>query len=146
MTAPTDITTASRDFFDANVLVYAYDPRNPVKQRRALDLLANALANDTGVLSAQVLAEFFNTVTRKLPAPLSVTDAEQAIARFAAMPVVPLDLAVVQRAVSVCQRYQISYWDAQIIAAAASAGCARIISEDLNSGQSYAGVVVVNPF
>lgn len=146
MTAPTNITTASRDFFDANVLVYAYDPRNPVKQQRALDLLDNALANATGVLSAQVLAEFFNTVTRKLPAPLSVADAEQAIARFAAMPVVPLDLALVQRAVSVCQRYQISYWDAQIIAAAASAGCARIISEDLNSGQPYSGVVVVNPF
>lgn len=146
MTAPTDITTASRDFFDANVLVYAYDPRNPVKRQRALDLLDNALANDTGVLSAQVLAEFFNTVTRKLPAPLSVADAEQALARFAAMPVVPLDLALVQQAVSVCQRYQISYWDAQIIAAAASAGCARIISEDLNPGQSYAGVVIANPF
>ena len=146
MIGPTDIIMTSRDFFDANVLVYAYDPRNPVKQQRALDLLADALANDTGVLSAQVLAEFFNAVTRKLPSPLSIADAEQAIARFALMPVVPLDLALMQRAVKVCQRYQIAYWDAQIVAAAAIAGCARIISEDLNPGQSYDGVVVVNPF
>lgn len=146
MTAPTDITMTSRDFFDANVLVYAYDPRDPVKQQRALDLLTDAMANDTGILSAQVLAEFFNAITRKMPAPLSVADAEQAIVRFAAMPVVPLDLDLVQRAVSVCQRYQISYWDAQIVAAATGAGCARIISEDLNPGQSYDGVVVVNPF
>ena len=146
MTAPTDITMASRDFFDANVLVYAYDPRDPVKQQRALDLLTDAMANDTGILSAQALAEFFNAITRKMPAPLSIADAEQAIVRFAAMPVVPLDLDLVQRAVSVCQRYQISYWDAQIVAAAAGAGCARIISEDLNPGQSYDGVVVVNPF
>lgn len=146
MTAPTGIAMSSRDFFDANVLVYMYDPRDPVKQQRASDLLADAMANDTGMLSAQVLAEFFNAVTRKLPAPLAVGEAEQAIARFAVMPVVPLDLALVQRAVSVCQRYRISYWDAQIVAAAAIAGCARIISEDLNTGQSYDGVVVVNPF
>ena len=78
MTGPTDITMTSRGFFDANVLVYAYDPRDPAKQQRALDLLADALANDTGVLSAQVLAEFFNAVTRKLPSPLSIADTEQA--------------------------------------------------------------------
>ena len=146
MTAPTTTTMTSRDFFDANVLVYAYDPRDLLKRQRASDLLADALANDTGILSAQVLAEFFNAITRKLPAPLSIEEAGQAIARFAVMPVVPLDLALVQRAVSLCRRYQISYWDAQIVAAAAGAGCARIISEDLNPGQSYDGVVVVNPF
>ena len=116
------------------------------RRQRALDLLADASANDTGILSAQVLAEFFNAITRKLPAPLSIEEAGQAIAQFALMPVVPLDLALVQQAVSICQRYQISYWDAQIVAAAARAGCARIISEDLNPGQSYDGVVVVNPF
>ena len=146
MTAPITTTMTNRDFFDANVLVYVYDPRDPLKQQRALYLLTAALANDTGILSAQVLAEFFNAITRKLPAPLSIEEAGQAIARFALMPVVPLDLALVQRAVSLCQRYQISYWDAQIVAAAAGAGCARIISEDLNPGQSYDGVVVVNPF
>lgn len=146
MTAPTATTTTGRDFFDANVLVYMYDPRNPVKRQRALDLLADAMANDTGILSAQVLAEFFNAVTRKLPVPLSIDEAAQAVARFSVMPVVPLDLALVQRAVSLCQRYQISYWDAQIVAAAARAGCPRIISEDLNPGQPYDSVIVMNPF
>ena len=100
------------------------------------------MANDTGALSAQVLGEFFNTVTRRLPNRLSVEEAMQVIEQVSALPVVEL----VQLAVSTCQRYQISHWDSLIIAAAERAGCGRILSEDLNAGQEYNGVVAVNPF
>ena len=146
MTGRTATTTGSRDFFDANILVYAYDPRDQRKQRIAQRLLSDAVANDNGVLSAQVLGEFFNVATRRLPNRLSIEEATQAIEEISILPVVALDLTLVRRAVETCGRYQISYWDALIIAAAERADCTRIFSEDLNAGQLYNGVVVVNPF
>ena len=91
------------------------------------------------VVSALVLAEFFNTTIKRIPNPISVAEAEDVISLFSDFAVIALDLALVREAVSVYGRYQISYWDALIIAAAKRAGCARIISEDLNPGQSYHG-------
>ena len=138
--------TTGRDFFDTNALVYAYDRRYPVKRAQALDLLGGAMEGEAGVVSAQVLGEFFNTVTRRIPDPLSGEEAEQIIAHIAILPVVEIDFTLVQRAIGTCRRYQISYWDALIVAAAERAACARILSEDLNPGQSYNGIPVVNPF
>ena len=139
-----------RDFFDTNVLIYAIDRSEPEKQSRARALLRSAVENGTGVLSAQVLGEFFtlsiSTSPRHTRQPISRAEAEQVIERLSVLPVIPLDLPLVQRAVSTCQRYQISYWDALIIAAAERANCTRIFSEDLNTGQEYNGVVVFNPF
>ena len=144
MTDPSAYT--SRNFLDTNVLVYGYDRRDPAKMARALDLLSDAIESGTGVVSAQVLSEFFNVVTRRLPDPLSFEVAGTIVGEVAAMPVVEIDAALVQRAIGVCRRYRISYWDALIVAAAERARCSRILSEDLNPGQSYDGVVVVNPF
>ena len=144
MTDPSAYT--SRNFLDTNVLVYGYDRRDPAKMARALDLLSDAIESGTGVVSAQVLSEFFNVVTRRLPNPLSFEVAGTIVGEIAAMPVVEIDAALVQRAIGVCRRYRISYWDALIVAAAERARCSRILSEDLNPGQSYDGVVVVNPF
>ena len=146
MNGPSATTTENRDFFDANILVYAHDPRDQRKRAIARRLLDAAIVNGTGALSAQVLGEFFNAATRRLPNRLSIDEALQAIEQVSVMPVVSLDLSLVRRAVSTSRRYQISYWDALIIAAAEQAVCARIVSEDLNSGQVYNGVVVFNPF
>ena len=109
MTDRTASTTASRDFFDANILVYAHDPRDPRKRAIAQRLLADAMANGDGALSAQVLGEFFNTATRRLPNPLSVEEALQVIEQISVLPVVALDLELVRQAVNTSQRYQISY-------------------------------------
>ena len=141
MTAMTE-----RTFIDTNVLVYAYDRRDPVKQSQALELLGAGIEEQTAVVSAQVLGEFFNTVTRKIPDPLPVEEAQEAVDAISTLTVVALDLGLVRRAISTHRRYVISYWDALIVAAAESAGCTRILSEDLNHGQAYNGVVVVNPF
>ena len=141
MTSMTD-----RTFIDTNVLVYAYDRGDPIKRSQALELLGAGIEEQTAVVSAQVLGEFFNTVTRKIPGPLSAEEAQEAIEAISALPVVALDLALVRRAISTQKRYGISYWDALIVVAAESAGCTRILSEDLNPGQAYNGVVVVNPF
>ena len=139
---------ADRDFFDTNVLVYAIDYRDPEKQTRARALLTDAIENNTGALSTQVLSEFFTVSTsrRRVPQPLSPADARLIVEQISVMPVIGVDLSLVRRAIDTSQRYGISYWDGLIIAAAERAGCTRLISQDLNAGQTYNGVVVVNPF
>ena len=137
---------ADREFFDTNILIYASDRSEPEKQPQARRLLKNAIENETGVISAQVLSEFLTVVTRRIQQPLSLEEAEEAIEQLAILPVVEVDLALVKQAISTCLEYHISYWDSLIIAAAERAGCTRILSEDLNPGQSYHGIAVVNPF
>lgn len=137
---------ADREFFDTNILIYASDRSAPEKQDRARRLLKHAIENETGVVSAQVLSEFFMVVTRRIQEPLSIEEAEQVIEQLAILPVVELDLALVRQAIGTCRRYQISYWDSLIVAAAERAGCTRVLSEDLTPGQIYHNVAVVNPF
>lgn len=139
-------TMPNRDFFDTNILIYAADRSEPEKQFQARRLLNSAMENETGALSAQVLGEFFSVVTRRIPNPLSVEEAEAIIHRTAVLPVVELDWPLVRRAIDTHKKYGISYWDSLIVAAAEKAGCTQIISEDLNSGQSYHGITVVDPF
>ena len=136
----------ARSFMDTNVLVYAYDRRDVSKRSQAQELLTTGIEDETAVISVQVLGEFFTVVTQRIQNPLSTEEAQEAVNLISVLPVMELDLALVRRAISTHLRYQISYWDALIVAAAESAGCAQIFSEDLNPGQSYHGIVVVNPF
>ena len=136
----------ARSFMDTNVLVYAYDRRDISKRSQAQELLTTGIEDETAVISVQVLGEFFTVVTQRIQNPLSTEEAREAVNLIGILPVMALDLAMVRRAISTLLRYRISYWDALIIAAAERAGCARIFSEDLNPGQSYHGIVVVNPF
>ena len=131
---------------DTNVLVYAYDRRDISKRSQAQELLTTGIEDETAVISVQVLGEFFTVVTQRIQNPLSTEEAQEVVNLISVLPVMELDLALVRRAISTHLRYQISYWDALIVAAAESAGCAQIFSEDLNPGQSYHGIVVVNPF
>ena len=133
-------------FLDTNVLVYSCDSSDAVKQQTALDLLAACSSQGTGVLSVQVLGEFFHaTVVRKKL--LTAAEAERAVLAFrAAMTVVPVEFQDVGDAMSIHQRYQTRYWDSLIIATAIHHGCSEILSEDLNDGQTYNGVLVSNPF
>ena len=135
-----------RDFLDSNILVYAYDRDQPQKQALAQTLLISGIENETSVVSSQVLSEFFTVATRRIPAPLSIDQAEEIINLVGALPVVELDFSLVCRAISTHRQYGISYRDSLIVAAAERARCSRIISEDMNTGQSYHGIVAVNPF
>ena len=137
---------ADRDFLDSNILVYAYDRDQPQKQALAQTLLISGIENETSVESAQVLSEFFTVATRRIPAPFSIDQAEEIINLVGTLPVVELDFSLVCRAISTHRQYGISYWDSLIVAAAERARCSRIISEDMNTGQSYHGIVAVNPF
>ena len=134
-------------FVDTNVLVYAYDRSEPQKQKRALELIDALMASGMGAISAQVLSEFFVTVTRKLPAPLSGVEAYERIEQFLRFWTV-LDLTgiVVLEASRGVRDHELNFWDAQIWAAARLNQIPVIFSEDFNSGQVTEGVRFVNPF
>ena len=134
------------NFFDTNILVYAYDNHFPDKQQQAREVIISAVKNGTGVLSTQVLGEFFTVVTKKINKPLSVRDARDIIKYMGRMTVQEIDLLIVERALDTLEQYKISYWDSLIIAAAERAQCKRILSEDLNAGQKYHGIEITNPF
>ena len=131
-------------FVDTNILLYAIstDPGESAKSALARNLLTSA----NWAWSAQVAAEFVNASTSpRRPAPLTLAQAERWIDLWLAFPLLPVDRAVVKDAIRLAGRYQISYFDGQIIAAARTTPCGVLYSEDLNHGQDYDGVQAVNP-
>ena len=133
-------------FIDSNILVYAYCRDVPVKQRLAQELVEDCLRYGIGVISPQVLGEFFVTVTQKLSRGLSVAHAHREMENFQGLSVIDIDRAMVMKAMDIKVRYQVHYWDALIIASAQRAGCRTIMSEDLPHGQKYGSLVVKDPF
>ncbi len=134
-----------RRFIDTNVAVYAYDSSAGTKQTTAQQVLRDAVAGGEGVISVQVLGEFFHaTVTRKKL--LDIGKARIALAALRHLEVVGVDEAKVEQAIDFHERFQLRYWDALIVATAKLSGCVRILSEDLNVGQNFDGVAIVNPF
>lgn len=129
---------------DANVLAYAASgaPAETAKRARALDLIDTVSFG----LSAQVLQEFYVVVTRKAATKLSAHEAMWWLDRFEPFPCIATDAALVRTAAAVSERFRISYWDGAVIAAAEQLNAATLYTEDLNHGQSYGTVRVVNPF
>lgn len=133
-------------FVDTNVLVYARDAGEKVKQPQAQAWLEHLWTARAGRLSCQVLQEFYVTVTRKLAPGLTPEEARLEVRNLLAWGPVPVDDEVLEWAWSLQDRYPLSFWDALILAAAREAGCDRVLSEDLSAGVSYDGVEVVSPF
>lgn len=131
-------------FLDTNIIVYAAigTGDDDWKRKLALDLMRPAKFATSG----QVLQEFFVTVTRKGKRPLSLSEAAIWIDKLAILPLVPTDGTLVKLAIDAVQRYQVSYWDAAIIAAAEMIGAPILYTEDLNHGQAYGSVTAINPF
>jgi len=130
-------------FLDTNIVVYAFDGADPAKQPIAIEVLE---AGDRLVVSTQVLLETWWILTRRLAEPLDEDHASKVIDELCALPVVSTDPELVRRAIETGRRFSIAIWDALIIEAARVAGCRRVLSEDLQSGQDFAGVMVENPF
>lgn len=131
-------------FIDSNIVVYANDARDPLKQQVALGIIGNAMRSGTGVVSTQVLQEYANVALGKLAQRQDVVLRQLSI--LERLQVVFQTPPLIRRAVELRGLYGISFWDASIVAAAESRGCHEIISEDLNAGQFYGAVSVVNPF
>ena len=136
-----------RVFVDTNVLVYAYDRSEPDKQQMALQVLNQLHATHSGVISTQVLSEFFVTVTRKLKPQLSPEDAYERIKNYVqAWETVDMTAAIILEAARGVRDHQLSFWDAQIWAAARLNQITVIFSEDFNVGSTIDGIEFVNPF
>jgi predicted nucleic acid-binding protein len=132
---------------DTNVLVYVYDLSEPEKRERALETLERVRGAGMGVLSAQVLSELYNVVTRKLEPPISPEEADGQLRALARVwPVVPVTSVVVFEAVRGVREYQLSFWDAQIWAAARLNRVSTVLTEDFNPGAVIEGVRFVDPF
>lgn len=131
-------------FLDTNVLLYSLeDPAQSEKSRAASAILAQR----DWRISVQVLQEFYYQATRTTrPGRIPHEEAAFLVARFCHLPVQPLTSDICLAAIATHQRYQISYWDAAIVEAARVLGCHTILSEDLQPGQNFGGVRVVNPF
>lgn len=133
------------EFLDTNVLVYAYDVSDPLKQGLARDLVRRAIAGEI-VTSTQVLAEFAATLLHKLSPPARPEDVIAILNALGPIRLVVPDGDLVRRAVEARSEYGLHFWDGMIVAAAERAGCGQLWTEDLNPGQAYFGVMPANPF
>ncbi|MBI3694716.1 MAG: PIN domain-containing protein [Acidobacteria bacterium] len=132
-------------FFDTNVLVYLFDTREAGKRETARKPVDSYFRERRGIVSTQVLQEFFVTVTGKA-IQLPVLTAARVVADYATLNVVIIEPHHILDAIDIHTRFQLSFWDGLILAAAKSAGAAVLYSEDFSHGQSYDGVEVRNPF
>lgn len=133
-------------FFDTNVLVYCMDAGDPDRQARAIERFARACEQDTVVLSAQVLQEFYAVTTRKLRPALSPGAAQAQIERLASFEVVGSSATSVLEATKLAERHQLQWWDALILEAALRAQADVLVSEDGQHGQRFGKLTVENPF
>ena len=133
-------------FVDTNLLVYAEDRDAKAKHAIARDLVLEIWNARDGVLSVQVLQEFYVNVTRKLKKPLTAARALEIVQEYLSWSVVENTGSLLVDAVRLQQKAQLSFWDALIVQAAIAAGCERLYSEDLNAGQRFGSVLIVNPF
>src|SRR5579863_6123338 len=134
-----------KTFIDTNVLIYAHDVDAKAKHHVAKSVLRGLWSQRTGVLSMQVLQEFYLNVTRKIATPLPKDAARQIVNTYSiwCIETTPVEIA---HAFRIEDESQIGFWDSLIVAAAAKSGAARVLSEDLNAQQMIAGLRVENPF
>jgi predicted nucleic acid-binding protein len=131
-------------FLDANILLYACSKaaEDSEKSRLAQELMVSA----PFALSTQVLQEFIANALRKKSLGISEANIDATLEMATHVLVQPVTLELVLTAVTLRRRFQVSHWDATIIAAALELGCKALYSEDLNHGQNYDGVQIINPF
>lgn len=137
---------SDKAFVDSNILVYAHDLGSGTKHDVARALIEELWRDRSGVLSTQVLQEFLVNVRRKAQRPLTVAEASRVVEDFLAWEVVVNTGQSILQALKLEQQFQVSFWDALIVQAANLASAGTLYSEDLNHGQRYGTVEVLNPF
>jgi predicted nucleic acid-binding protein len=136
--------SAGRAFFDTNLLLYMYSAADPAKQARATSLYREYALSGRILLSTQVVQEFFVAGLRKLALPRRTV--RELATKFLDSPLVVIGPIQIRSAMEHGDRYQMSFWDALILAAAEAGGADVLFTEDLNHGQRYGTVLVQNPF
>jgi len=134
-----------KTFIDTNVLIYAHDIDASAKHQIAKAVLRDLWGERTGVLSVQVLHEFYVNVTRKIPTPLSKNSARLVVSNYAiwCIETTPTEISA---AFQIEDESRIGFWDAMIVSSAVKGGASRILSEDFSAGQRIAGILIENPF
>jgi predicted nucleic acid-binding protein len=133
-------------FVDTNVLLYAADDRDVAKRDRARQWLAVCWSRRCGRLSTQVLNEFYWNARKKFPTALAAGDARAEVRRYQLWQPWVVDHATVESAWAAESRWQLSYWDALMVAAAQQQGCSMLLTEDLQHDQVIDGLRILNPF
>lgn len=133
-------------FIDTNILVYSHDISAGEKNLKAKSLLTDLWNSRKGCLSIQVLQEFYVTVTKKVAAPVNSEFAAQIISDLSCWKIHAPKVNDILNAIDIKQRFCLSFWDSLIIVSAKKLNCEIIWSEDLNSGQVFDGIKVMNPF
>ena len=131
-------------FLDSNILIYAAQGRSAAPEKH--DIARQIIVSENYCTSGQVLAEFYTNVIKKGARPLGKEKALVWVRTIAKKPCQPLDDRLVIAGIQISQRYQISYWDGAIVAAAERLGAKTLYTEDLSHGQAYGPVTAINPF
>ena len=131
-------------FIDTNILIYANDGTYPEKQQKSRDRIRDIYKMGNGVLSAQVLHEFYVASIRKLN--LAPVDVRKQIESLLDFEIINIDVSLIKEAIDCSILDKISYWEALIVVAAQKGGCSELWTQDLNHGQIIKGVRVVNIF
>ena len=134
----------ARTFFDTNILIYTDDKSAPAKRKTAINLVATHREAGTGVVSLQVLQEYFVAATRKLRVDPQI--ARRKVELLSEFDVAAPEVADILAAIDLHRLHGLSFWDALIVRSAKQSGCGVILSEDMQHGRQIDGMRIVNPF
>ena len=138
---------SARFFLDTNIFVYTFDTDTPAKAKKALQLVRRAVDTGQGIVSYQVVQEFFNVALRRFALPLTVAEAEQYLVTvFRPLLAVHSSPALYQEALHLSGKHRLAWYDSLIVAGALEGNCETLFSEDLQHGQVLEGLRVENPF
>ena len=136
-----------RFFLDTNIFVYSFDRSSSGKAQRATQLIRDAVATRKGVVSYQVVQEFFNVALRRFAHPMTAAEAEQYLGTvFRPLLGVQSSPALYSEALHLTDKHRLSWYDSLIVASAVEAGCSLLYSEDLQSGRRFGDLRIENPF
>jgi predicted nucleic acid-binding protein len=136
-----------RFFLDTNIFVYSFDRSAPAKARRALQLICRAIETRKGIVSYQVVQEFFNVALWRFAIPMTLADAEQYLSTvFRPLMAIHSSQALCGEALCLRDRFRLSWYDSLIVAAAIEGQCSVLYSEDFQAGQRFGELEVKNPF
>ncbi len=136
----------NKSFIDTNIVIYAYDVTAGKKHKVARTIITDLWDSGLGVISTQVLQEFFVNVVQKIPKPMEKQQAKEIVRDFLKWQVVVNTGDSIIDAIDICVRFGYSFWDSMIVEAAIKGGATVLISEDLQDGQVVSGVTIKNPF
>jgi len=140
------IFITDRSFLDTNIIVYAFDKKDPEKNQTARKLIESLLLDDNFFISSQVILEFINVAYKKIKPPMADDQLYKFTESFPDKKIILINKDIIQKAIRIRMETQYSIWDSLIISAALSSGCTILYSEDLSHGKIVDGLQICNPF